>query len=271
MAHSHGSRALVRAVQAFNVLVLAVLLIALAACSLGPTSGPLADGKAWAATCPKGQLAAYQGIDISGTFAEKSFGRTNEQVLRDVASRAAACDGHLRVVAFAGTSAQTFELFDGRLALPGATDNARWRRLPDVVEGVVTEVARRYEDAVASEPHSGSDIVGQLRLTREYADQIGANAYLSVIFTTDGMQSVAVRPTQVTTPEEARAFADELPVPTLGGELQVVGLGHRTDGQDVSSSTVELLKAFWNRICAQTGSKRCSAVTDYTSAVGSGS
>ncbi len=271
MAISHVSRALGAATHVLNVALFVALLVALAGCNLAPASGPLADGKAWAATCPKGQMAAYQGIDISGTFAEKSFSGANEQVLRDLAARSAVCGGRLRVVAFAGTSAQTFELFDGRLSLPGATDNARWRRLPDVVDEVVAEVGSRYDEAVAAGPHDGSDIVGQLRLAREYADQVGGNAHLSVVFTTDGMQSVAVRPTRVTTREEAQTFADELPVPTLSGELHVVGLGHRSDGHAVASSTVELLKAFWDRICTRTGADQCSAVTDYTSPIGSGS
>lgn len=271
MATSNVSRVLRISTQTFNIVVLALLIIMLASCDLTPRSGQLAFGKAWAATCPPGDFGAYEGVDISGSRTAKQFGGTSEQVLRDLAARSAVCSGHLRVTAFAGTSAQTVELFDGQLGLPGATDLARWRRLHDVVEGVVATVAATYADAIANGPHRGSDPVGQLRLASEYAEQLGANAHVAVVLDTDGLQSVGVSPARVSTAQEAEALADELPVPDLSGELQVVGLGHRSDGKEVASATVELLKAYWARICARTGANPCIAVTDYTSPIGSGS
>ena len=57
-------------------------------------------------------------------------------------------------------------------------------------------------------------------------------------------------------------------VPKLDGELLFTGLGDRIDGKQVSTATVENLKAIYTRICERTGAAPCRAVTDYTSPVG---
>ena len=149
MATPKASRALRWPLQAISV---AVLLAATAACNLMPVTGVLAEGKAWAATCPDGTLASFVAIDVSQSVVLAEFSGQPEQVLRDVAARTATCAGHLRVVAFAGSSAGTFELYDGPLSLPGATDNARWRRLPEIIDSVTDDVADHYQSVVDAGP-----------------------------------------------------------------------------------------------------------------------
>lgn len=259
------------ATSALSAIAVAGLV---AACSLTPSTGPLSEGNAWQRTCPTGkELATFVSFDISKSSAPEPFGAAQDQypVIHDAVARTAVCGGHLSVTAFAGSSANPVQLWDGQLTLPGATDNARYRRLEDVTETVSREVANAYNAAISKGPRSGSDIVGQLRRAVEFGEQVGPEAHLSVVLVTDGLQSVSAHRVVVRNVQDAKAYADSVPVPKLDGELLVTGIGDRIDGQEVSTITVEILKAIYARICERTGADPCRAVTDYTSPIGSGS
>lgn len=273
MTTSKASRALRPLIQTTNVLVLAMVLMLLGACSLMPKSGPLADGAAWQKTCPKQKLAEFVSFDISKSSAPEPFGAGQDQwpVLRDAVARAAVCDGHLLVMAFAGTSANPVQLWDGQPSLPGATDNARYRRLDKVVDEISHQVANTYNGVLNEGDFSGSDIIGQLRLAEEYAQQVGPDTHLAATIVTDGLQSVTAKRVVIRDQEDARAYADSVALPQLSGELLFTGLGDRLDGKEVPTVVVENLKAIYTRVCERTGASPCQAVTDYTSPIGSGS
>lgn len=250
---------------------LASSIVLLATACLPEPSGPLAEGSALEKTCPKTPLASSMHVDISGTFASESLGTEARAALMDMAARTAVCNGTLRVSAFSGTSAQTITLFDERLSLPGATGNARYRRIDETVEHVVTATTRAYARAVKKDSVGGTDVVGQLRLAAELGQQVAPNATLDVVVLTDGLQSVARQSTKIKSTQQATKFADELPVPRIWGSLVFAGLGNRSDGSVVSSATVELLKSFYARICQRTGADPCAAVTSYQAKTGADS
>lgn len=259
--------------RARRLIAAAVVTALIAACSLTPSAGPLAEGAAWQKTCPREKLSTFVSFDISKSAVPQPFGAGQDQyaVLYDAIARTAICSGHLHVSAFAETSADPVQLFDAELSLPGSTDNARYRRLEDLTSEIQHEVADAYNAAVSQGGRSGSDIVGQLRRAREYADQLGPDTHLAVVLVTDGLQWVASQKFVIRTPEDAVAYADSVALPKIKGELLFTGLGDRIDGKLVSTATVENLKAIYTRICERTGAEPCLAVTDYTSPVGSGS
>lgn len=268
MTATKASRALRRLTQAISVAVPFALT---AACGLTPSAGPVAEGAAWQKTCPKGTLAEFVSFDISASSAPEQFGAGQDQysVLHDAVARTAVCSGHLLVTAFAGTSADPVHLYDAELSLPGATNNARYRRLSDVTSEVEHKVADAYSEAISQGPRTGSDIVGQLRRAAEFAEQVGPDAHLSTVLVTDGLQTVSRQRFVLRDKNDAEGYADSVPVPKLSGELLITGLGDRNDGKEVGTATVENLKAMYTRICERAGAKPCQVVTDYSSPIGS--
>jgi len=246
-------------------------LVLVAGCS-APVVGVLAEGKSWQASCPSGKkLATDVRIDASGTFKASEIGGDLEVILRDAAARTAVCGpGHLRVSAFAGSSAGTATLFDGDLTLTGATEVARLRRIPGVQDRVVEMVAKNYE--AISGLRGGSDVVGQVRLSGEYLNQLGPDYVLSATYVTDGLQNVGgVKPSVVASAAEATQLGSDVAVPTLSGaDITIVGLGNR-NGLKPTSRVTELLVAFYTALCKQMDAARCIVASDYTSRVGSGS
>jgi hypothetical protein len=180
--------------------------------------------------------------------------------------RTAICGGHLRVTAFAGTSAVTRPMYDGELQLAGATDIARLRKVPALVEDVMSTVSKGYQAALAAPPAGdGSDITGQYRLAGEYAAQLGSGYKLDYTLLTDGFQNTGVSAiTHALSASEAKALADKVDVPTLkGATVTVAGLG-RVTGTPPQSDMVEGLVRFYDAVCARTGAAKCTSVTDFT-------
>jgi len=272
MASTEPTRSLISTTRLANLVALALLLILLAACALTPKTGLLAEGKSWQASCPPGKkLATDVRIDASGTFIASEVGGDLEAILRDAAARTAVCrGGHLRVSAFAGSSAGTATLFDDDLTLTGATQIARLRRIPGVQDRVVETVAKKYQ--AISGLRGGSDVVGQFRLSHETLNQLGPDYVLSATYVTDGMQNVGgVKPSMAASAAQATQLGSKVTVPTLSGaDITIVGLGNR-NGLKPTSKVTESLVAFYAAICDQLDAARCIVATDYTSRVGGGS
>jgi hypothetical protein len=186
-------------------------------------------------------------------------------ITADVVRRTAICGGHLLVRSFSASSGATVTIYDGDLSLPGATDNARLRRVDALVEKVMAEITAKYGDAIAALPDSGSDITSVYRLAGEYADQLGDGYQLHLYVLTDGLNNIGTDLTsQVLTPEQATDLASTVDAPALpGSSITVAGLG-RINGDPAPSALVEGLVAFYNALCVKTGAKTCVSVTDYT-------
>lgn len=203
-------------------------------------------------------------LDGTGSSLSDSITAERMEAVASVTRQTAVCSGHLRVLVFSASSAATTVLFDGSLAQPGATDNARLRRVPEAVEGVMTQVRAKYGPAVAALPQGGSDITAQLRLGAEWIAQLGKPFRLHLLTLTDGFQTVGVDlGARVYSTQEIRQLADQPAVPKLTrASVTIAGLGRIAEGTP-PSVVAEGLIAYYQRLCERTGAASCVSVTDY--------
>lgn len=255
----------------FRYLALRTLLLPivlpLAACSAtGNATGELGQDQAVLASCAGQQLASMVTLDVSGTGRSQDIADAYLKAATAIARRTAVCGGHLRVTAFDGTSAVTRPLYDGELHAPGATDIARLRRVPAMVDEVMATVTKGYQAALAAPPmSSGTDIVGQYRLAGEYAGQLGKGYTLEFYLLTDGFQTNGADAIDhALSPDEAKALAAKVRLPILkGASLTVAGLG-KVSGTPPTSAEVEGLVRFYTAVCERSGAAKCTTVTDFT-------
>lgn len=234
----------------------------LAGCS-GSAAGDLGENQKILASCPPGTpVDTFDLVDGSGSDSSKAITDERLASIESTVRRTAVCGGHLTVRAFSAGSGATTPIYDGNLNLPGATDNARLRRVPAAVKQVMTDIRANYGPAVAALPGGGSDIAGMYRLIGEHATQRPGTRLEATIYT-DGLNNIGVSLDQTLSRDEAFALADTVAVPHLpkGAQITVVGLG-RVAGDPLSSSFITGLVAFYDRLCTNTGAGQCLSVTD---------
>lgn len=258
---------MVGTMKKLTAAVAAASLSTLSACSMAvQAGGDLGQDQRLLASCPDKKLASMVSVDVSGTGRDEGIAAQHLQAISFVVRKTAICGGHLRVTAFDGTSAKTRELYDGELQLPGATDIAKLRRAPAVVEEAMTSVTDGYQTALREPPvGDGSDITGQYRLAAEYASQLGDQYILQFLLETDGFQTTGVGAIDhPLTTHEADRLAERLSLPTLpGASVTVAGLG-KVRGTPPPSDLVEGLVHFYDAVCARTSAAECRSVTDFT-------
>lgn len=233
-----------------------------------PPRGELGEMQQLLATCDPATAPAAL-VEVDGTGSSNSDAIMGERltVIEKIVRRTAVCSGHLRVTVFSTSSTATTVLFDGALRMDGATDNARLKRVPEAVSGVMEKVRSGYGPAVAALPQSGSDITAQLRLASEWIGQLSDGYRLNLYVLTDGFQNVGVdlgaRPLSK---QEASALAEQAAVPELAGASVVVaGLG-RVATEAPPSALVEGLVTYYEALCKRTTATTCLAVSDYATA-----
>lgn len=249
---------------------LAMLLVAaLSACGVSAAPhGELAENQTILAACdPAAPPASLVEIDGTGSSASDVITKERMATIESIVRTTAVCSGRLRVLAFSSTSAATTTLFDAPLQLEGATDNARLKRVPKLVEDVMSTIRKAYAPAVAHLDQRGSDITAQYRLGAEWISQLGGKLQLHLYVLTDGFQTAGVNLyDHALSKQEAVTLAKRLAMPKLTGATVVVaGLG-RVAGTPPSSKVVEGLVAFYDELCKQSGAAKCVSVTDYTQA-----
>jgi hypothetical protein len=251
----------------FVGISLAVLTV-LPACSVGSSPrGELGQDKQILPSCGSSAPPAAD-VQIDGTGSSASTAITEERMaaIEQIVRTTAICSGRLRVSVFAASSAGTATLFDGSLHLAGATDNARLRRVPRVVDGAMNQIRGGYAPAVAGLKGRGSDITAEYRLAGEWSNQLGGDFRLHLYLLTDGFQNIGINLEKVISRQEATNLANGTAVPTLpGASITVAGLG-RVAGTPPRSDVAESLVAYYDALCRKTGAASCVSVTDYASA-----
>lgn len=243
------------------------MTFALAACGLlddAPDPAVMAEHQAMLTNCQDTAPAALVLVDGTGSSNADDLHAERLDAIEGIARQTAVCSGHLRVAVFSSSSAATIALYDGPLKPHGATDNARVRRVPALIEDVMPGIREGYESALADLPGGGSDITGQMRLGAEWVGQLGEEYRLDLYLFTDGFHNVEFRVgDEPLSPTEAEALAAEASVPDLSGaSVTVAGLG-RVVGDPPSSRVVDGLVAYYESLCEQSGADSCTAVTDY--------
>jgi len=257
--------------RCFRLAVVGALTIAttMTACAVGSSShSQLAQDKRILASCDASAPPASDiQIDGTGSSASKAIAEERMAAVEQFVRTTAICSGRLRVSVFSASSAATVTFFDGPLPLQGATDNARLKRVPRVVDEAMTEIRDAYGPAVAGLKGKGSDITAQYRLAGEWSDQVGEGFRLNLVLLTDGFQNVGVDlAKRAISKREATTLANKTTVPTLSGaSVTVAGLG-RVAGTPPRSDVVQGLVAYYDALCKKTGAAKCVSVTDYASA-----
>jgi hypothetical protein len=246
--------------------VLLVLAAVLAACGAGSSPrGELGADQQILASCdPAARPASLVEVDGTGSSASDQITAERMAAVESVVRRTAICSGDLRVLVFSSSSAGTVTLFNGPLRVEGATVNARLKRVPGVVAGVMAKVRKAYGPAVAALAGGGSDITAQYRLASEWTQQLGGSYRLNLYLLTDGFQNIGVNlGARALSTTEATVLAGRVSVPKLpGASVVVAGLG-RVAGAPPGSDVAEGLVAYYDALCKKTGAAQCVSVTDY--------
>lgn len=248
---------------AAGVLMAAAATVALTSCS-GTALGELGENQQILTTCPPDtKLASLVFVDGTTSGLTDASVQEDLAVIELVARRTAVCGGRLTVAAFSASSGSTVPIFDQAITLPGATDNARLRRVPDAVTEIMEHITASHGDAIAAVPGGGTDVVGLYRLAGEHQKQLGDGYQLNLIIRTDGLNNLGVNTERALSEDEAIALADQVVVPTLpGASIHVSGLG-RVAGTPLPSTVIDGLVTFYDRLCENTSAASCTIVTDY--------
>lgn len=231
----------------------------LAGCTV-TAPGDLGRLQSLLASCPDDKkINDYEFLDGSGTTQSREIAREYLAYVETRVERVAVCGGHIKVAAF-GTNSITAPIYEGDLAVEGATDLARLRRVSGLVEEVMAEVTKHYQPAVALLPKGGTDVTGLLRLLEE-AEALRPDMELEASIMTDGLNNQGIVIDRVLSPEEATALADSAPVPHLSGSVAIVGIG-RVAGDPLSSDFIAGMKVFYTRLLERTGASSVLVLTD---------
>lgn len=236
----------------------------LSACSPS-MGGELGQMQAMAGDCPQaGKPATFVSVDVSETMRSTDIAASQLGIVRMMAEQTAVCSGRLRVSAFSSSSAATVTLYDGELAPPGATEQARLRRIPDLVAEVMQQVEPALREASNQLPGGGTDVLAQLDNAAEYAHQVGSAYVLDAVFVTDGVATTGTITNAANFDlAAAQDLATRVPVPDLtGGTVLFAGIG-RAAGPPPPSVYVEALKRFYTDACTRTRPRSCRVVTDF--------
>lgn len=256
----------------------AVLFATVAAATVGVVAGcgsassspasALGQDRATLATCDSSHArASWVAIDGTGSSAADSIVNDRLKAVESIARMTAVCGGYLRVIVFSSSSVATTVLYDGSLAQPGATENARLLRVPGAVASVMDQVTKGYGPAVAGLDPRDSDILGQYTNAAQWTQQLGGGYRLHLYLLTDGFETAHFDfYGQPPTPADAVALAQRVTVPSLpDAEVVVAGLG-RESGPAAPSTVVDGLLAFYQAVCHRTGAAKCVSVSDYEAA-----
>ncbi|KAF0835703.1 hypothetical protein [Nocardia caishijiensis] len=245
----------------------AALAASLFGCSPSGQINSLNEAKQIAAACPPGkQIAGRAAIDVSGERLAVAGDQGRLAPVRSLAERVAVCGGHLRIDVFAATAGATAALYDSDLHAQGATEIARLRRVPGMVEEVMAAVTKNLPVAANTLPRAGTDVLAQFTLASEYIRQLdpsGDRYVLDLVISSGGVQTVGTSLSDPSlTPEQAMQLADRVVAPNLSGAtVRLTDVG-KTPGRSLPTSYVDALKAFYTKACQASRAASCAVVTD---------
>lgn len=240
-------------------LIIVLVAMLLAGCSATPP-GDLGRLQSLLASCPDGKkINDYEALDGSGTTQSKEIAREYLAYVKSRVERVAVCGGHIKIVTF-GTNSVVVPIYESDLHTEGATELARLRRVPKLVDEVMAEVTKNYMPAVALLPKGGTDVTGLLRLLEE-AEALRPDMELEASIMTDGLNNQGIVLDRVLSPEEATTLADTVTVPKLQGSVAIIGIG-RVAGDPLSSDFIAGMKVFYTRLLERTGASSVLVTTD---------
>ncbi|MDM2082822.1 hypothetical protein [Mycobacteroides abscessus] len=247
---------------ASTVMMVGISLLAATACT---PSGPadLADTKTLIESC-SGPVNSYIAIDGTASSDTTFLDGPRRRAIERELSQVAACGGRAKVVVFSSSSAATTAVFEGGIALSGATDQAKARRLRGAVGEVADRISSAFVAAVPTLDANGSDPVAQMRLFAEWAGQVGGGGQFRLLDLTDGFQNIGVSTSQIVA--DPTSAANTFPVPDLAHtDVTFAGIGE-VSGAAPDTTVVDGLKAFYDILCRRSGAAHCTVVTEMAGA-----
>lgn len=214
--------------------------------------------------CPAKDLASYTAIDLSNSARDPALVADRLKVVKESLTETAVCRGTARVVAFSNSEAATAVLFDADLKPEGATDQAQRRHAPKLVDAAMVEVHRNLEQAKASLPGGGTDVVAQLRLINEFHHQLGVDRRLTARILTDGITTTGVvlnRPDLTETLATDLANSITLPTMTKSTDVVFAGIGNVSGSDMPPTAFTDAIKAFFTTVCGRLGARSCVPIS----------
>jgi hypothetical protein len=248
-------------VTARKILAIAAAATApgiVAACGGTGAVGRLGELKRVAHSChAHARLAAYVAWDVRRTLRGGRIAAARLDSLEKTAERVAVCGGSIRVVAFGPTAASTARLYDGELRPPGATENARLLRVPNLVEQVMKHVRRQLPEVLAEVSGQSADPVSQFGAAEQFRRQLGPGYALHVVIETSGFGR------DVPTSQNVSGLAGSTVVADLSGaDVVVAGIGKVGRSAPTPTRMVDALRAFSTETCERTNARSCLVITD---------
>jgi len=259
----------------------------------------LAEYRTLAATCPAMPLLVDVRRDVSGSQDSPEIVAHGLAVVEDQVKLAVACAavqgvGAINVMVFATNAAETAVVVSRELRISGATEIARLRKTPALVDEVMVEVRVIWDNAGADLTRNGSDVLSQFAVAGENVERMVASTNrdwaLALTVITDGFSSrpKGLRSKKLAV-EEAEALAAGLAKPNLGlvgqssgsmvtghesGDAALEGSAHahawrvnlvgigKVSGKPPKTERIEAVKAFW-RMWLGGAAQQVQVVTDW--------
>jgi len=253
-------------------LGLVPLSFMLSACGLGQASGTLGQLQQLASTCPRGEhVVTYVGDDLSQNDRSSALNQKRLIEIRGAATFTAVCGGVFQVNAFSASDAGTQTLYTGSLQPSGATLNARLLKVTPMVDSVMKTIAAAIPKATSTLPAGATDIMSQLTLMAEFAQQQGPGNRLYGWLLTSGLQTTGEVVTNVNLTEAAASdLGGRVSVPSLPRSvLTIAGLGEVASGPPAPSAYVQSLVTFFTKACTRTGATCTVSINPVSSIEGS--
>lgn len=240
-------------------------------CAPGPGAGGLVQQRqeilARKDRC-HGSVKALASVDLSGTGrGDDTLTDERLRLVHQLAVRTAACTGHITVDAFSATEGGTVELGSASFSSDGGTENARLNaavktihRLDENVRGALRNAERRVGS-------TGTAVVPQLVLAKEFGDA-RPEPRLVVTIATDGIPTIGAiaKPLAHADVSGARRLAAGVAAPDLrGAEVRFLGIGRVAGNGDdqPGPERVAALRAFYEELCRRSRATACRVTTSY--------
>ena len=248
------------------VAVVSALIVLGTACTESAPSSGLAELHEMVQRCSGAYRVAFIASDESETSRDATSQPVRQQVIRDEVTRTAVCGGHFRLTVFSGSQVgQT--VFDGDLRADGATEVARLRKVPKIVDETMNAVNKALPAARDKLPGDGTDTTAQYQVAAEYfaqAKPTTGTALMEFTMLTDGISTVPARLTDhdLTAAEATQLARTVTSAQVPGVAVRIIGVGRTNGDGQLPSTYVDALKAFHTEICHASKAASCLIVTD---------
>ena len=241
-----------------SLLLSFAVVTGLAACADAGGSG----GYEW--ECSTQSLVHVQLVDVSASGRNEVVLGERLNAVQVAAEKVADCEGKLVVIAWAGSSSASEQLFSGEIPIAGATEIGRDRKIGKAVAAVMKDVRAKISSAMTQLAPEKSDLAGAFYLL---GDMVSANrgngAEISAEILTDAISTGGASPINDPglTKDKVYALVAGENLPNLEGvSIAVRGVGRVASSPAPPQDYIQLVQEYASGMCVKTGAE-CSVFT----------